>query len=190
MDREGLDGVVGLAGDDGRAGAENERDPRLPPPDARAHASALTRTRPRSAMRLVMARNFLVFTGPSPRPVGASSPLYPRCPLPPERLSRDEQHLAGRLASLERPVGLGGLLERELELGPQLELAVTDPAQELSGPLEQLLAARDVVVEARARDEQRALGVERLQVEGADGPARLSVERHHAARSEAVEPLV
>jgi hypothetical protein len=32
-------GVVGPAGDDGRAGAEYVRDPRLPPPRARAHAS-------------------------------------------------------------------------------------------------------------------------------------------------------
>jgi len=44
-EREGLEGVVGDAGDDGRAGAEYERDPRLPlllpppPPRARAKAS-------------------------------------------------------------------------------------------------------------------------------------------------------
>jgi hypothetical protein len=57
-EREGLDGVDGVAGDDGRAGDENERDPRLPPPEARAQASALTRTRPRQATRLVMASTF------------------------------------------------------------------------------------------------------------------------------------
>jgi hypothetical protein len=39
-EREGEDGVVGLAGiGDGLAGAEYDRDPRLPPPLDRAHAS-------------------------------------------------------------------------------------------------------------------------------------------------------
>jgi hypothetical protein len=57
-EREGLDGVEGIAGDEGREGAENDRDPRLPPPEARAHASALTSTRPRQAMRLVTASTF------------------------------------------------------------------------------------------------------------------------------------
>jgi len=61
-ERDGLDGVDGDTGDDGRDGAENERVPRLPPPDARAQASALTRTSPRHATRLVMASNVRVFT--------------------------------------------------------------------------------------------------------------------------------
>jgi hypothetical protein len=61
-EREGLEGVDGMAGDDGRDGAENDREPRLPPPDARAQASALTRTSPRQATRLVMASNFGLFT--------------------------------------------------------------------------------------------------------------------------------
>src|SRR2546428_1160147 len=39
-ERDGDDGVVGDAGEgDGLAGAEYERDPRLPPPDTLAHAS-------------------------------------------------------------------------------------------------------------------------------------------------------
>jgi hypothetical protein len=55
-ERDGLDGVDGLRGDDD--GAENDRVPRLPPLDARAQASALTRTSPRQATRLVMASTF------------------------------------------------------------------------------------------------------------------------------------
>jgi hypothetical protein len=55
-ERDGLDGVDGDKGDDD--GAENDRDPRLPPLDARAHASALTRTSPRQATRPVMASTF------------------------------------------------------------------------------------------------------------------------------------
>jgi hypothetical protein len=39
-EREGLEGVVGLAGDEGCAGVEYEREPRLPPPPARAHTLA------------------------------------------------------------------------------------------------------------------------------------------------------
>ena len=61
IEREGLDGVDGVAGD-GRAGDENDREPRLPPPDALAHASVVIEIRPRSANRLVIARNFRIFT--------------------------------------------------------------------------------------------------------------------------------
>jgi len=61
-ERDGLDGVDGATGDDGRAGDENDREPRLPPPEARAQASALTRTSPRQATRLVIASTFRVFT--------------------------------------------------------------------------------------------------------------------------------
>jgi hypothetical protein len=39
-ERDGDEGVVGAIGDgDGLAGAEYDRDPRLPPPETRAHAS-------------------------------------------------------------------------------------------------------------------------------------------------------
>src|SRR2546427_8048858 len=39
---EGLEGVVGLAGDEGRAGVEYEREPRLPPLPARANTLAVS----------------------------------------------------------------------------------------------------------------------------------------------------
>jgi hypothetical protein len=61
IEREGLDGVVGVAGE-GRAGDENEREPRLPPPDALAQASAVVRTNPNMTNRLVMTSSFRVFT--------------------------------------------------------------------------------------------------------------------------------
>jgi hypothetical protein len=60
-EREGLEGVVGDAGDDGRAGDEKEREPRLPPPDARAQTSVAVRTSPNRVTRLMMARSFRVF---------------------------------------------------------------------------------------------------------------------------------
>jgi hypothetical protein len=40
--RAGLMGVLGVTGDVGRAGGEYEREPRLPPPPARAHTSVAT----------------------------------------------------------------------------------------------------------------------------------------------------
>jgi hypothetical protein len=85
---------------------------------------------------------------------------------------------------------VGRVLQGELELGVELELAVADPAQELVRALEQLGARDDVVVEARAGQEQRALRAEDLRIEGADRAARLAVERHHAARRQAVKALV
>src|SRR5262249_26516768 len=87
-------------------------------------------------------------------------------------------------------MGVGRALQGELELGAELELAVADPAQELVRALEELGARDDVVVEARAGQEQRALRVENLRIERANRPARLAVERHHAARRQAVESLV
>jgi hypothetical protein len=77
-ERDGLDGVEGVAGD-GRAGDENDREPRLPPPEARAQASAVMRTRPNIAIRLVMAKSLRVFTWHLPAQVGFSS-LYPLSP--------------------------------------------------------------------------------------------------------------
>src|SRR6267142_3620989 len=94
------------------------------------------------------------------------------------RCSRNEEHLPRRLPSLERPVGFRRVLQRELELRAQLELAVPDPAEKLARALEELGARADVMVQARPRQEELALGVERLRVEVADGAARLAVERH------------
>ena len=77
-ERDGLDGVEGEAGD-GRAGDENDREPRLPPPEARAQASAVMRARPNIAIRLVMARSLRVFTEHLPAQVGLPA-LYPLSP--------------------------------------------------------------------------------------------------------------
>src|SRR5262245_5489414 len=108
----------------------------------------------------------------------------------PRRSSGNEEHLPRRLPGFERPVRLRRVLQRKLELGAQLDLTVADPAQELLGALQELGARDDVVVQAGPREEERALCVERLRVERADGAARLAVQRHHAPRRQAVESLV
>src|SRR5207248_782121 len=64
---------------------------------------------------------------------------------------------------------------------------LADPAEQLAGALLQLLARGDVDVEARTRQEQRALGVEDLGIDHANRAARLSVERDEPARRQAVD---
>src|SRR5205807_7352282 len=72
----------------------------------------------------------------------------------------------------------------------EAQLAVADPAEYVARAREQLVARRDVVDEARARQEQRALRVQHLWIERADRAARLAVEHHQPAERETVEPLV
>src|SRR5262245_30666270 len=45
--------------------------------------------------------------------------------------SWNEKDLPRRLPPFELPVRFGGLLQRELVIDPELDLAVTDPAQQL-----------------------------------------------------------
>src|SRR4029453_6074983 len=52
---------------------------------------------------------------------------------------RNEQDLAGGLATLQGLVRFSRLGERELVLDPQLDLAAADPPEKLLGALEQLL---------------------------------------------------
>src|SRR5205814_6370261 len=91
------------------------------------------------------------------------------------RRSRDQENLARRLPPLQGPVGLGGLLERKLELRPEPELAVADPAEHVARAREQFLAGREVAEEARARAAEGALRAEELAVGDADRPARRAV---------------
>src|SRR5438552_19129146 len=65
---------------------------------------------------------------------GAPSGQRGRAPRPraAARRSRDQEHLARRLPPFQGPVGLGGVLEGELELGPQPELAVANRAEHLA----------------------------------------------------------
>src|SRR5258705_3702399 len=102
------------------------------------------------------------------------------------RWLRDEQDLAGRLAALQGLVRFPRLSEGELVLDPQLDLAVTDPPEQLLGALEQLLARGDVVVEARPLEEEGAAHVELLEIEGRNRSARRPEEEHEAARAETV----
>src|SRR5438034_2943221 len=85
---------------------------------------------------------------------------------------RDEQDFTGGLAALQGLVRFPRLGERELVLDPQLDLAVTDPSEQLLGALEQLFARGDVVVEARSLHEEGATHVELLKIE----------RRHRSAR--------
>src|SRR5882672_12903493 len=142
--RDGLEGVDGVAGD------EYEREPRLPPLPARANTAAVSRNSSDISVSTAMSRSALGF-------MGTSAPILAR--------SRNQHHLTGCLARLERPVRFGRVLQWELELRAHFELAVTDPAQQLVGALEQLGARDDVVVEARPRQEERAPGVEDLRIE-------------------------
>jgi len=84
-------------------------------------------------------------------------------------------------------VSLGRLGQRELMLEAKLELAVPDPAQHVPGALHQLLAAGNMVIEARPRHEERTPRVQDLQIERRYRPARLPVEDEHATRREARE---
>src|SRR5262245_55687367 len=88
--------------------------------------------------------------------------------------SGDEQHLPRRPPTLERAVRLGGPVERQLELHPEPELAILDPAEQLAGTRDELVARRDVVEEARAGEKQRPLLAEKLGIDGRGGPARLA----------------
>src|SRR5207244_7692167 len=109
---------------------------------------------------------------------------------PTGRGSWHEQDLPRGLAAFQRAMRLGGVLERELELRAQLQLAVADPAEQLARALRQLLARGDVGVEAGPRQVERPLGAEQARIEGADRSARLAVERQQAARGETVQALV
>src|SRR5262245_12355679 len=169
-ERDGLDGVVG------EAGADDEREPRLPPLPARANASPACRASSAASVRA---------------PTVSIERRIAHLPcIILARRSRNQQHLARRLAPLERAVRVGRVLERELELHPQLQLAITHPAEQVGGPLLQLLAGGDVGVEARTREEQRALGVEDLRIDLTDRAARLAIERDEPARRQAVEAAI
>src|SRR5262245_63028563 len=112
---------------------------------------------------------------------GASAPPAPL---------RDQQDLAGALPSLEGPMRFGSLGQRELVFDAELELAIADPAQHVARALQELRPRGDVMIEARARHEQRAPVVEHLEIERGHGPARGAEQGHEPARPEAGEPLV
>src|SRR3989442_733820 len=102
-----------------------------------------------------------------------------------EHPSRNEQHLPRRLATLERAVSLGGVLQRVLELRAETKLAVADPAQHFTGAPLKVFTRGDVMVETGTRQVERALGVEDLGIDLPDGAARLSVGGHEAPRGSA-----
>src|SRR5262249_41866512 len=102
----------------------------------------------------------------------------------------DEQDFAVGLTGFEVAVGLTGPVEREGDVYAHLKLAVGDPAEEVSGAPEQLVAAGDVVTERGAGQEERASGAEHLGIERRDGSAGLAEEHEVAAGVEAVEAAI
>jgi hypothetical protein len=64
-ERDGVDGDAGLVGA-GRAGGEYEREPRLPPLPARAHASLLAAASVPSVSNTIRMRDVVVFRMPCP----------------------------------------------------------------------------------------------------------------------------
>src|SRR5207253_8171171 len=68
--------------------------------------------------------------------------------------------------------------------------AVAHPSQNLARALQQLLAARHVVEQGRARQIQRALLIQDLRVDRADGTAGLAEESHQTSADQAVQALL
>jgi len=71
-ERDGDDGVVGDSGVDGRAGAEYDRDPRLPPLPARAQASPTCAASAANTMNPIVATKTRPFMVPLPGAVRAT----------------------------------------------------------------------------------------------------------------------
>src|SRR5919109_3830678 len=97
---------------------------------------------------------------------------------------RKQQELAGRAARLEVFVRAPGLLERVTAAYAHVERAVGDPAEDLGGPRQQLLAFGGVVPQRRAREEERASVLEPHRVDRRHGPARRAVEHHRPPRAQ------
>jgi hypothetical protein len=77
---------------------------------------------------------------------------------------REEEDLARRPAAFELPVRVARPVEGEGRPDPDLELPLLDPPEHVTRPTEQFVARQDVVVQARAREEERALDVQDLGV--------------------------
>src|SRR5690348_4381165 len=103
------------------------------------------------------------------------------------RLLRDQDRRARRAAPLEILVRLARVLERVLLVDRNLHGAGADYVEQVAGDRVQVLTLGRIVVERRPGREQRALGLEDVDVEGLD-LARGRAERHEVAeRLDAVE---
>src|SRR5690348_14740859 len=103
------------------------------------------------------------------------------------RLSRNQNHLAGRLSSRQRAVCVRGAHEGKLRADLHLQSALRDPREELVRPLDQLLARRDIVVERWPSEKERSFAIEYLWVERRYRPTRLTKKRQHAAPAQRVQ---
>src|SRR5262245_38165610 len=106
------------------------------------------------------------------------------------RVSGNQEDLASRAAPFQVTVRLGRLGERESRTDADLELSSLNPAEDVPGTPHELLTCRHVMEEARAREEERALGVQHLRIELAHWSAGRPVEHHVATRREAVEAFL
>ena len=80
-------------------------------------------------------------------------------------LSREVQDLSGRVARLERAVGVGRVGPRERGADPDVELAGSHGVEQLARTPGELVTGGDVVVQRGAGQEERAARVEALGVD-------------------------
>src|SRR5262245_25955160 len=97
----------------------------------------------------------------------------------------NQQHLASCFASGKRFVSLRCVLQRELEFCAELQLPRCDPSEKIVRALFELRTRGRIGGKGRTRQEQRPALREQLRIERGDRAARLSEQRHHAARCEA-----
>src|SRR5690349_16232053 len=105
-------------------------------------------------------------------------------------LSDSEQELARRAPRFELGVGLGGLGEWKDGVHAEPQFARLQPREEIGGARHELVARGNVLVEARPREEEGALGTEDRRIERRDGAARKPEQRQHATSTQAVQTLV
>src|SRR5918998_653322 len=105
-------------------------------------------------------------------------------------MSGDEDELARGLSGFQVPVGLGCILQGVGAADADVEVSLADPGEEALRAPQELLAGAGVLGQGGTRQEEAALLVQGLGVEGGDLPARPAEEDHVAARLQAVEGLV
>src|SRR5918998_2635618 len=105
-------------------------------------------------------------------------------------MSGDEYELARGLSGFQVRVGLGRVLQGVGAADADVEVSLADPGKEALRAPQELLAGAGVLGQGGTRQEEAALLVKGLGVEGGDLPARPAEEDHVAARLQAVEGLV
>ena len=104
--------------------------------------------------------------------------------------SGHQERLPRRLTRFQRAMSRGGIRQAERAANPHAQRAGANPAKELVGARQQLVARRHVVTERRAGEEERSLAIEDLRIDGRHRAARGAEEHHHPAGRETLEALV